>query len=262
MKNSYVTYLGSDDFLPGVLVLAQSIKAQNMLYELIIIVNKTFVSNSVIETLRVKGFKILTVDNIENPSISKQNPSRYNSTYTKLKIFDLIEFEKIVYLDADMMVCSNLDVLFDYPSLSAVISGSLINKSWKDLNSGLLVICPDRRLFNDIISKTKILPSNDGGDQGLLQVYFPDWKDKDNLHLDHKYNVPFCYMNEYCSDHKFIFKYRKSKLNTNISIIHFWGNTKPWHINLIPCISGKNPANHALAMWYDLYEIAVKQTYN
>ena len=50
-------------------------------------------------------------------------------------------------------------------------------------------------------------------DQNIIQEYIPEWENKKELHLDHKYNIFFQYL-EYYSE-----KYKKSL--EDISIIHF-----------------------------------------
>jgi len=42
--------------------------------------------------------------------------------YTKLRVFELEEFDKVVYIDADMLVCADVEELFNQPHMSAVVS--------------------------------------------------------------------------------------------------------------------------------------------
>jgi len=45
--------------------------------------------------------------------------SSFFSRYTKLSIWTLTEYSKIVYVDSDMIALQNVDELFERPSLSA-----------------------------------------------------------------------------------------------------------------------------------------------
>lgn len=61
--------------------------------------------------------------------IKKRNQKinqNWNKTFDKLKIFDLIEYDKLVYLDCDMMILANLDFLFEYPTFSAAWAGKSV----------------------------------------------------------------------------------------------------------------------------------------
>lgn len=58
------------------------------------------------------------------------------------------------------------------------------------------------------------------GDQDILQEYDLEWENKEQLHLDNKYNVFFPYLDYYTS-------YNKENLN-DIHIFHFIYPKKPW----------------------------------
>jgi len=45
-------------------------------------------------------------------------------TFSKLNIWKIVDYDKLVYLDADTIVLENIDNLFNYEELSAVLGGS------------------------------------------------------------------------------------------------------------------------------------------
>jgi len=230
MKKAFVTYLGSADFLPGVLVLWESLKKQNN-EDLVIMVNSSIPGN-VISFLRRNFFKIRIVDEIKNPNVFVKDIRGFRYVYTKLHMFGLVEFDKIVYIDADMLVCECIENLFEKPHMSAVIAGALApeNSDWTKLNSGLLVIEPNSNLFEKLKSLTLKLPSETKDDQGFLQSYYDKWPQEKQLHLEHKYNIPAHYLDKYCDKFDFNFSYLNGTLSTkNIAILHYWGAFKPWH---------------------------------
>ena len=63
---------------------------------------------------------------------------------SKFEIFNLTQFEKIVYLDADIYVLKNLDHLFAAPHLTAALDGEYFNlwEGWPHFNAGCMVIEP------------------------------------------------------------------------------------------------------------------------
>ena len=255
MKNSFVTLLATDSFLPGVLVLNESLKKHNKKHDLLVLVSE-IVADNVLQTLKEKQIKTRLIKEIYNPSSLGADERSFRYTYTKVRIFELYEFDKVVYIDADMLVCNNIESLFDVPHLSAVIAGGLYpgNDSWRDLNSGLMVIEPGQELFNRLLSAISQLPSGDGSDQGFLHSFFNDWPENTLMHLPHTYNVPFCYIDEYCSSHNFTFDYHRKKLDTNIAVIHYWGKHKPWDINRRSLKrNGIEKWEQSLLLWWDTY---------
>jgi alpha-N-acetylglucosamine transferase len=253
MSVTFVSFLGTESFIPGIIALDQSIKLHNNKNNLLVLVTDN-ITNDGISVLHNYGIKTQFVAVIHNPYELGADERSYKYTFTKLSIFKLTEFKKIVYIDADMLVCTCIEELFDKPHMSAVAAGSLhpSNQSWKDLNSGLLVIEPDKKVFEQLASAIGKLPSEDGSDQGFLHEFFKEWKSDQTLHLHHKYNVPYSYLNEYCELPDFEFKYKKRLLESNISLIHYWGKYKPWNFNIrsLKRRSGDKP-EQSLILWWD-----------
>jgi glycogenin glucosyltransferase len=230
MKQTFVTYLGTDSFLPGVLVLEYSFRSVSNKSPFLILVSER-VSQWSFELLNDLGYKFKMVKEIANPNPIRKGDREFQSVYGKLNVFNLVDYEKVVYLDADMVVCENLDELFQWPHMSAVAAGSIVprNRSWKDLNSGLMVIQPDKDLFEDMLSKIDVLPSSTKGDQGFLHSFYPKWSSCKELHLDHKYNVPVQYLDDYISMGYCQFEFENTQPTVaNIAILHYWGPIKPW----------------------------------
>ena len=65
---------------------------------------------------------------------------RFDKVFTKLRAWELVEFDKVVLLDADMVVLKTIDELFDRPELSAAPDFLLPDR----FNSGTLVLEPSR----------------------------------------------------------------------------------------------------------------------
>ena len=255
MKYSFVTYLGTDSFLPGVLALNESLKKYNKSIFLLVLITEN-ISTDVVVRLQLNHCSIKIIDCIQNPLKFENDQKGYKYLYTKLRLFDLIEFNKIVYIDADIIICQNIEALFERPHMSAVAAGKLVNPNWQKLNSGLTVIEPDRGLFEEMFASIGKLYSN-GGDQGFLNSFYNSWPLNSSLHLEHKYNVPFVYLQEYCDLGDFTFSYTRKKIKTNIAALHYWGVTKHWQIN-IELFSRREKSKNvqALFLWWDMYSEA------
>lgn len=188
---SYVCVLSTDNYLEGVLVLNENLKRINSKYPLLCIINEN-ISEMTKDTLVYFGIEFKEIKNIEYSDSSNSilygnygyNKSYLKNTFDKLNIFSLVEYEKLVYLDSDLLILENIDNLFDYPHLSCP----------KDLpfnitkyNSGVMVLEPN---MNDFLELKKASIKADSeerkiSDQDIINEYFLD----KITPLDYGYNM-------------------------------------------------------------------------
>jgi len=238
VKYSFISIISTDDYLDGLLVLFYSLKNTQSKYPFLVLLTPN-ISKKTISTLNKYSisYKVLS-EEIQNPTNVSQN-HRWFPTYSKLHIFNQTEYDKLVFLDADMLILRNIDELFDFPHMSATNAGGMLPRksSWTHLNSGLIVLEPSKKLFNDMLSKigkiekvesggNKLKPQY-GSDQDFLNAYYPDWPNKKELHLDHKYNMFHYYLDEYNK----LFGYSINEEPHPISIIHYASYLKPWKVD-------------------------------
>jgi glycogenin glucosyltransferase len=115
-------------------------------------------------------------------------------TPTKLQIFRLSQYEKIIYLDADTLVLRQLSHLFDLPvpfaaapdigwpdcfnSGEPVFLRSLRHSPYltrffsPSLPTGVMVLTPSDETFRRLMAMSAERGSWDGGDQGLLNDFY------------------------------------------------------------------------------------------
>ena len=113
---------------------------------------------------------------IEVPTLYRRaNTARceFAQTFTKLWIFSLLSFRRIVFLDSDTLVLRNLDELFDGDDF-LVCRDSVERVELGAFNSGLLAFTPRADLFEKIAEQGATAPTQDGGDQGVLNTLFQD----------------------------------------------------------------------------------------
>jgi len=91
----------------------------------------------------------------ENVKIHKKFTNNWKNCFTKYKLFDLTEYDKIVFLDADIMVLKNLDDLFDKPNMTACVDGEYFNiwPNYLHFNAGCLVIEPSHGTYLDLLKE-------------------------------------------------------------------------------------------------------------
>ncbi|EEB93853.1 hypothetical protein MPER_07441 [Moniliophthora perniciosa FA553] len=116
-SKAYVTLLTKAEYLSGVLVLNYSIKAVNSQYPLVVMVTP-LVTQHVREILGKQDIKIYEVETLmpeEGRHSLSEHDTRFHDTWSKLRVFGLSDFERVVLLDADMIVLRNMDELLDLP---------------------------------------------------------------------------------------------------------------------------------------------------
>ncbi len=230
-KRAYVTVLTSTNYLDGVRTLLFSLNKVESAYPLVVVVPEHF-DLSCQQILKAWGCEIVEYPNkIVSEELKQQNKRAYwNDTFFKLCVFDLVQYEKIIYIDLDMILLQNIDHLFENDHISAVQGGKLFFH-WEDINSGLMVIKPNHKEFTDLINLVpmvcqKKIEVNEGfGDQDVISYYYKyinrQWEGKNRL--DERYNAMIRCIHELCVE----FGYN------NIKIIHFTGKKKPWMYSTI-----------------------------
>ena len=229
---SYVTVLTDDSYVYGVMILAYTLKQTKSKYPLHVLITED-VSGATKEILNQLNITYQLVDKIPIPQniynhnfqIDPRIAATWINCLTKLKAFDLTQFEKIVFLDADLLLLKNIDHLFNYPHLTAAIDGEYFH-IWKEeylhFNNGCIVIEPSHELFLNILNFIKNLKEKDIdneiiADQEIINYFYKDWPKQTNLHLNKYYNIFAPYIQE--NDLEDIQK--------NAYFIHFIGR-KPW----------------------------------
>lgn len=224
----YMTYLGTEDYLIGVLALNASLKKMNSRYPLYVLLNKKIVSNVKSKLIReniniIEINKDFTIPSKIVKNNCKLGYEQWNNTFQKLYIFGMTRFDKIVFLDSDLFIKQNIDELFNENNLAAVVAGKSYpgNEKWKELNSGVMVITPRTNEDKKLLSLIGSISNKEGlGDQDIIQAAYPSWSDQ-KLELDECYNVLSGYEAYYIDN---ICPYKK------IKIVHYAGHIKPWNM--------------------------------
>jgi glycogenin len=238
---AYVTLLSTDNYLEGVLVLNESLRLCKSQYRLYVLVSSK-VTSAVHDTLEKAGIRKINTESIDLPEEIRLANSRsdyhrhWAGVFDKLLVFSLCQFQKIVYLDSDILVIKNIDQLFEKPHMSAVNADSYPgNETCLDLNAGVMVIEPEPNLTGRLIA---LLPEAfeqekqwrmaagrpiSMGVQSVINMFWREWTTKSELHLDRKYNVIVNYLHYF----KRGLDYRWRGPD-GIHALHFIGEVKPW----------------------------------
>ncbi|KAF7001426.1 hypothetical protein CFC21_017100 [Triticum aestivum] len=166
-REAYATVLHSSDrYLCGAIVLAQSIRRSGSTRDMVLLHDHT-VSKPALRALVAAGWIPRRIRRIRNPRAERGSYNEYN--YSKFRLWQLTEYFRVVFIDADILVLRSLDALFRFPQISAVGNdGSLFN-------SGIMVLEPSACTFEALVRGRRTIRSYNGGDQGYLNEVFVWW---------------------------------------------------------------------------------------
>ncbi|XP_055943150.1 glycogenin-1-like isoform X3 [Argiope bruennichi] len=247
-QQAYVTCATNDSYALGALVLAQSLRNVKTSRKLAIIITPD-VSDK-IKGLLKNSFDVVKIvdvlDSKDEANLALLTRPDLGITFTKFHCWSLTQFQKCVFLDADIIVIQNCDELFEREELSAVP-----DVGWPDcFNSGVFVFKPSEETFKAILQFALKNGSFDGGDQGVLNMFFSDWRTSDiSKHLSFIYNmnanVSYTYLPAY------------KQFGKDVKIVHFLGAIKPWMESYNSDTGRVQPGSpHSLEhlqMWWDIF---------
>jgi len=238
---AYVTVLSTDNYLPGVLALNESLRLCKSAYPLHVLVGSG-VSGTVCDTFAKAGIPAIQApplnipEEIRQANRSSDHHRHWAGVFEKLFVFSLPPFQKVVLLDCDMIVIKNIDELFSKPHMSAVIAD--IGPGPEDshaLNAGLIVIEPAADLTDRLIATLPEVFEQEKswrraagrppsmGVQSVINAFWSDWITRPELRLDRKYNVIVNNLDYFVRS--LGYRWRGSD---GICVLHFIGQVKPW----------------------------------
>ncbi|XP_054796120.1 putative UDP-glucuronate:xylan alpha-glucuronosyltransferase 4 [Prosopis cineraria] len=170
---AYATILHSSEaYVCGAIALAQSILHTLKHYPLkpsadLILLADESISPKSTRGLQTAGWKIKRIKRILSPFAKKNSYNRWN--YSKLQLWKLTQYDKVIFIDSDLLVLKNIHDFSAYPQLSAAPN------DFSFFNSGLMIIEPSQCLFDEMMKKRFEVESYNGGDQGFLNEIFTWW---------------------------------------------------------------------------------------
>lgn len=225
-KEVFLTTLNTDNYLPGVLVLAENIK--RLCTHKLVVLATNDLKKETYQALEKMQIRVIVTEPLKIPEqvIERAQTScfaHWPKTFFKLKIFDLTQFDKIVFLDSDLMLQENMDDLFEWKDMSATTAGKIIpgHEDWQGINSGLFVFEPKAGMADKLIGMIEEVAKDriSVGDQDVLNAYYPEWSRHQELCMPETYNVFLMYADYY-----------KKNMGTP-RVIHFIGARKPWMLD-------------------------------
>ncbi|XP_071381140.1 glycogenin-1-like isoform X1 [Centroberyx affinis] len=255
---AFVTLATNDSYAKGAMVLGQSLRNHNTTKKLVALVGPHVaepcrtVLRSIFDEVRV----VDVMDSGDTAHLAMMKRPDLGVTFTKLHCWTLTHYSKCVFMDADTLVLSNIDELFEREELSAAP-----DPGWPDcFNSGVFVFRPSNETHEKLLTFCSENGSFDGGDQGVLNSFFNTWATADiSKHL------PFIYNLSSIAIYSYLPAFRQ--YGRDAKVVHFLGKVKPWNYSY-DAQSGE-VKGHSLApdqcqlhpdyllMWWQLYSKSV-----
>ena len=169
---AYATLLCQDDMADASGVLVHSLLKTGTPYDVIVLAANISADKSAM--LQALGAKIEPIHSpipypYPLPFTKGRQSINKPCSYFKLLLWNLTRYDRIVYLDNDMLVVSPIDDLFSRPPLAAVPDSMPPDR----FNSGLMVLKPKTSTFSDMMLRVNTTASPNVGDQGTLPQNLP-----------------------------------------------------------------------------------------
>ncbi|CAF4773919.1 unnamed protein product [Rotaria sp. Silwood2] len=225
-SEAFVTLVTNDGYAIGAVVLAQSIRIVGTSRNLVVLISNNL-SPSLRKTLEKNFDEVILVEELNSNDIEHLrllSRPELGITFTKINCWLLEQYSKCVFLDSDCFVLREIDDLFEREEFSAAHDAG-----WPDcFNSGVFVYRPSKETFRKLmLFASEKDASFDGGDQGLLNEFFSNWRSSDiSRHLPFIYNVT--------SNAFYSYLPAVTRFRNEIRLIHFAGSLKPWHLTYNP----------------------------
>ena len=276
-KNAYITLMSTNNYLYACIGLMYSWKTTNSRYPFYCVVTKDITQEN-IRILKAIGYEVIVDElyipnsyiklleqyeetgNFETPvgnSTADLKKNGWQYAWTKLRIFNYTQFDKLLYVDADSYVFKNLDDLFEMPGWSSICEYDTPWTGLKRFHSAFFLVEPNKTVYEELLQLAEDHPLIQhpftkeyqlSNDYDLLNLYKSDWSEH-----------PECCMPNYTYVDSFILRssdfFLPFLLNcfNSIRAIHLTG-PKPW---LQGTAEVENYSGE-WGLWKELYLIYIK----
>ncbi|WP_048648325.1 glycosyltransferase [Nitratireductor soli] len=192
--NAYVTLVTNADYAMGALALVRSLKRTGTAAD-IVVLHTGGAPAAALEPLSALGARLVPAELLPtsnafnarhqrarlhaNAPFTKGNKPAFHTpldNFAKLRLWQLTDYETVVFIDADALVVRSIDRLFSYPEFSAAPNVYESLADFHRLNSGVFVAKPSEATFRQMLER---LDKPDAfwprTDQTFLQEFFPAW---------------------------------------------------------------------------------------
>ncbi|KAJ3319860.1 hypothetical protein HDV06_005836 [Boothiomyces sp. JEL0866] len=225
-KRAYMFYLTNRDYACCSMMFAKRFKEVGTDPSIDIVALYTNLGIDTLTSMHNLGMKTIKVDVLESNKAENHVNDYYKEAITKFQIFNDWGYDKFVFLDADILLMSNIDHLFDLPDTELFWSPRAFWLSQPFFTTTVIVGKPSKEIFNAAVQLSKA--DNSLFDMDVLNVLY-----KNQIgYLPNLYgilNKHFLYLDDLPEE----YKHNRKALNENLKVVHFTDTIhgdygKPW----------------------------------
>lgn len=191
---AFITLVTNGDYVRGATALVHSLRHTSTSAD-IVVLHTGAVSGGELAPLGALGCRLVEVDHLPVSDAFNDRHTRRNlhsvapftkgrkpdfhtplDNFCKLHLWQLTEYRKCVFIDADALVLRNIDKLFSYPEFSAAPNVYEGLADFHRLNSGVFVAEPSAETFAQMLERLdqpEVFWRRT--EQTFLETFFPDW---------------------------------------------------------------------------------------
>ncbi|GAB4841807.1 glycogenin [Ancistrocladus abbreviatus] len=271
-SRAYVTFLaGNGDYVKGVVGLIKGLRKVKTAYPLIVAVLPD-VPEEHRRLLESQGCIVREIEPVYPPENNCQYAHAYYViNYSKLRIWEFVEYSKMIYLDGDIQVYENIDHLFDLPDdyLYAVMD-CFCESSWSKtpqykigycqqcpgkvqwpaelgpkpslyFNAGFCVFEPSLLTYHHLLDTLKVTPPTSFAEQDFLNMYFKDIFKP----LPLEYNLVLA----------FLWRHPEKVDLNKVKVVHYCAaGSKPWRYTGKEENMDREDIKMLVKRWWDIYD--------
>ncbi|KAL5700749.1 inositol 3-alpha-galactosyltransferase [Ranunculus cassubicifolius] len=271
-SRAYVTFLaGNGDYVKGVVGLAKGLRKVKSLYPLVVAILPD-VPEDHRRILESQGCIVREIEPVYPPENQTQFAMAYYViNYSKLRIWEFVEYSKMIYLDGDIQVFDNIDHLFDLPDgYLYAVKDCFCEKTWSHtpqykigycqqcpdkvqwpaemgnppalyFNAGMFVYEPSLSVYDDLLKACKTTPPTPFAEQDLLNTFFKDiYKPIPNV-----YNLVLANL----------WRHPENVQLEKVKVVHYCAaGSKPWRYTGKEENMDRDDIKMLVKKWWEIYE--------
>ncbi|ONI04214.1 hypothetical protein PRUPE_6G309400 [Prunus persica] len=271
-SRAYVTFLaGTGDYVKGVVGLAKGLRKVKSKYPLVVAILPD-VPKEHRQILVSQGCIVKEIEPVYPPPNQTQFAMAYYViNYSKLRIWEFVEYSKMIYLDGDIQVFQNIDHLFDYPDgYFYAVMDCFCEKTWSSspqykigycqqcpdkvqwapelgprpplyFNAGMFVYEPSLPVYHDLLRTLQVSPTTSFAEQDFLNVFFRD-KYKP---IPSNYNLVLA----------MLWRHPENIQLDQVKVVHYCADgSKPWRYTGKEENMQREDIKMLVKKWWDIYD--------
>lgn len=269
---AYVTFLaGNGDYVKGVVGLAKGLRKVRSLYPLVVPVLPD-VPEEHRQILKSQGCIVREIEPVYPPENQTQFSMAYFViNYSKLRIWEFVEYSKMIYLDGDIQVFENIDHLFDsQDGHFYAVKDCFCEQTWSHstqykigycqqcpnkvewkaelgpppplyFNAGMFVFEPSLSTYSNLLDTLKVTPPTSFAEQDFLNMFFRDVY----VPIPSEYNLVLA----------MLWRHPENVDLTKAKVIHYCAaGSKPWRFTGKEENMDREDIKELVRKWWEIYE--------